>query len=729
VGAWAGEPRSICAIDAATGRLRWKQPLAVVPMTLAASRRGVFCMDRAQVVCLNPQTGEPAWRSADLPMVSVVPLSATPTLVLTDRVALVNCGGGPTPGEQSEADGDWQIFRQLVALSAEDGKRLWQCELPPHGYQAPKDILVADGLVWTGDVLREKQSGTWEGRDLLSGEVKRSHSPQWKKWFHQRCYRSRGTERFLMPSRTGVEMISPADGYVSVDHWVRGACLYGNIPANGLLYATPHPCGCFMEAMLHGYSALAPESAAEPPVTPDRERLWQSADVASAAEGPAADASAWPCYRHDNQRSSRSAADVPADLAVRWKSDVGGRLTVPIVAAGMLFVASADAHALHALDAETGRARWQRVIGGRIDSPPTYRQGRLFGGTRDGFIHCLRASDGVTMWRYQAAPRRQLVLANEQLESAWPVHGSVLVREDRVYAVAGRSAFLDGGMRFLVLDARTGRKIAEETIGRFDPQTSKDLLHGIAGCTMPPGNPDILSDDGQFLYMKSQRFDAQGRRPEVVSSSKYLNDQYGPGAHLFSAGDLLDGSGFHRVHMIYGKSYVGGHTSNHSAPKSAPSGVILAFDDSAVYGFGRQQQYHKWTRNLEFHVFSARKTGTPAARAGRRSGDKVFFNWSKPDPAVYATAIALAPRRLFLAGPPAITVSPYKSDEAAQEDLDRWQGRKGGKVVVYATADGALLAECPLPSPPVWDGMAAAGGKLYVSARDGRVYCVAGDRP
>jgi outer membrane protein assembly factor BamB len=573
--------------------------------------------------------------------------------------------------------------------------------------------------------LGEKHTGTWEGRDLLSGEVKRSHTPEWKNWFHQRCYRSRGTERFLMPSRTGMEMISPTDGYVSVDHWIRGACMYGNIPANGLFYATPHPCGCFMEAMLHGYTALAPDSpASEPPLTPDQERLWQSADVASAVEGPSADVSAWPCYRHDNQRSSRSAGEVSAELAVRWKSEVGGRLTAPIVAAGMLFVASADAHALHALDAETGQARWRRILGGRIDSPPTYFQGRLFVGTRDGFVHCLRARDGAPLWRYQAAPRKQLVLANEQLESAWPVHGSVLVRENRVYAVAGRSAFLDGGTRFLVLDALTGRKIAEETIDRFDPRTKKDLLHGIAGCTMPPGNPDLLSDDGKFIYMKSQRFDAEGRRPEVVSSSIHLGDQYGAGAHLFSAGDLLDGSGFHRVHMIYGKSYVGGATSNHEAPNYAPAGVILAFDDSAVYGFGRQQNYYRWTQGLKFHVFSAGKTAPPAG-VGKTAGDKVRFNWSMPDPSVYATAIALTPTRLFLAGPPAITVSPYKSAEAAQEDLDRWQGRKGGKVVVYATADGAVLAECPLPSQPVWDGLIATEGRLYIGLADGSIVCLA----
>ena len=39
--------------------------------------------------------------------------------------------------------------------------------------------------------------------------------------------------------------------------WVRGACLYGMMPANGLTYAPPHPCACYIESKLNGFNALA----------------------------------------------------------------------------------------------------------------------------------------------------------------------------------------------------------------------------------------------------------------------------------------------------------------------------------------------------------------------------------------------------------------------------------------------------------------------------------------
>jgi len=40
-------------------------------------------------------------------------------------------------------------------------------------------------------------------------------------------------------------------------------------------------------------------------------------------------------------------------------------------------------------------------------------------------------------------------------------------------------------------------------------------------------------------------------------------------------------------------------------------------------------------------------------------------------------------------------------------------------------ADGEKLAECRLDAPPVFDGMASAGGRLYLALQNGRVVCMA----
>ncbi|NCQ29599.1 MAG: hypothetical protein GW802_19590, partial [Armatimonadetes bacterium] len=45
----------------------------------------------------------------------------------------------------------------------------------------------------------------------------------------------------------------------------------------------------------------------------------------------------------------------------------------------------------------------------------------------------------------------------DQFESVWPVHGSVLIHEGIAYCTAGRSTYLDGGIRLYGLDPLTGK--------------------------------------------------------------------------------------------------------------------------------------------------------------------------------------------------------------------------------------------------------------------------------
>ena len=51
----------------------------------------------------------------------------------------------------------------------------------------------------------------------------------------------------------------------------------------------------------------------------------------------------------------------------------------------------------------------------------------------------------------------------------------------------------------------------------------------------------------------------------------------------------------------------------------------------------------------------------------------------------------------------------------------------GGLLWAVSTANGEKLAELKLDSPPVWDSMAVADGRLYLSLKDSRVVCWAGE--
>ena len=212
------------------------------------------------------------------------------------------------------------------------------------------------------------------------------------------------------------------------------------------------------------------------------------------------------------QRSGCSPAELAAQLAPRWQAKIGGRLSSLTAADGKLFVASIDRHTVSALAADSGRTAWTFTAGGRVDSPPTISQGLALFGCADGWVYCLRASDGTLAWRYRAAPADDKLMAFNQVESVWPLHGSILVHKRAACCLAGRNMFLDGGMRLLRLDAPTGTPLSETVLDDKDPRTGKNLQTLMAGKAIPVANADLLSCDGRYVYMAAQRFDLQGQR-------------------------------------------------------------------------------------------------------------------------------------------------------------------------------------------------------------------------
>ncbi|MCK5270375.1 MAG: hypothetical protein KAJ46_06305, partial [Sedimentisphaerales bacterium] len=52
-------------------------------------------------------------------------------------------------------------------------------------------------------------------------------------------------------------------------------------------------------------------------------------------------------------------------------------------------------------------------------------------------------------------------------------------------------------------------------------------------------------------------------------------------------------------------------------------------------------------------------------------------------------------------------------------------GRKGALLWAVSASDGKKLNEYKLGALPVWDGMATAYGRLYLSLKNGRVQCFA----
>ena len=734
----------LMAFGAVDGKVLWKTDEVPVRGSLAADAAHVAFLAGDRIVCLNKKDGKELWRSKPVPRPEKkYHIRFNPILILYGEVVLFAGGEKSVGHKDSQGNYSWAVGKNdtLTAMSAETGKALWTAPHPLSGYASSEDLFVINGVVWCGETTSGHAVGHFAGRDVKTGKIVKEFDPDVNTyWFHHRCHRGKATEKYILTSRTGIEYIDPKTGHWQINHWVRGACLYGVMPANGLIYAPQNPCACFLENRMVGFSALAHKRTPVPKPAPAARLETPPAYVNRKASAVIRPGDSWPTYRGNNARSGSTPTAVPAELKPAWTTQIGGRLSSPTIAAGRVFLASIDRHQVLALDRNDGRIVWQHTAGGRVDSPPTIWAGGpdecpplcIFG-SRDGTITALRASDGELAWRFGAAPIDRRLMAFEQLESAWPVNGSVLIHNNVLYAVAGRSLFLDGGLRLLRLNPANG-KLLSETLMDANDDKGQDIHKYARQHNMPVSLPDILSCNGQHVFMRSQGFTLDGTRlplkalkyggnPQRYSIRPTQNPEF---AHLFSPTGFLDDSWWHRTYWMYGSRFIGGWAGYPQAGKVAPAGRILVFDDERVFGYGRLAQYYRWTKPIEHHLFAAKKTGYAV-------GAKSSFSWRR-DIGMFPRGMVKAGKRLFIAGPVDIVDEPAalrnRMNPQWQEKIRRQAqacaGRAGGLLRAIDTGTGKQVSQLKTDSIPVFDGMAAANGKLYVSFVDGKVMCFQG---
>ena len=604
----------------------------------------------------------------------------------------------------------------LAALSAKTGELLWSQpkKYIGHLWYEWKDIFVIDGLVWTwtAELDREplerdpsgKQKSVFPrfvmGYDLKTGETKREVDLGviFKSHHHHRCYRNKATQRYILASRRGTEFVDLEEGIHSVHNWVRGTCHYGMMPANGLQYAPPHPCQCYIEEKLNGMLALAPTDSNEPEAAkPASERLRKGPAYDAMDAGPAAGPEDWPAFRYDNKRNGATVTRIPDTLQPLWHTHVGRKISPPTIVGDYVFVSLIDEHQVASLHAKSGQLQWKFTAGSRIDSPPTYHAGTVLFGSADGSVYCLRADNGQLIWQFQAAPTDRIIGSFGQLESAWPVHGSVLVQDGNVYFVAGRTSQLDGGMYLYALDAASARVLHLVRLRGPDyqvdangqlavmPKPQRDLEDTFPeNYRLPLGTlPDILVADDEKIFMRSRAFDQE------------LNPVKGE-TPLQSPGGFLDDSYFKRIPWRYetGNTYSRLLVCNDSTVCGMRMFDSLQGLDPTVYFTPGRQGYLLFSYDV-----GAKKT-----------------KWEQRIN-VRIRAMVQTPDRLCVAGPPDV-VDP-------KDPLGAFEARRGGVLCLVDLESGEEHARYEMPSPPVFNGAAAAHERLYLADEAGSVTCYA----
>ena len=673
--------KAICSVDAGTGELKWRvaapenaafrftTPLDYSQYPHLVSGDGrlfVFVEDAPEppysLVCYDAATGEEKWRRKH------------PGELLKCYMGVLALVDQPTTFSFKT-----KTLGTIHGVSTEDGRGLWKHENIV-GLHSDANAACTGGLFW----LNADGKGL-VGLDPATGSERKRLKIQMTGY----CGYVRTTERHFI----GVfsRFVSTETGESFDAGCYKNACGVGQVPANGMVYTFPIACACC--PYLRGFLAMAPAAAEQPAEAPEIERLEKGPAYGVEPKRPTAGVPpTWSTFRHDPQRSGSTAEAIPHDLKPLWSQTVtdsertpyGKSMTPPVVAEGKVFVAAPDAHQVCALDAKTGEVRWRFLLDGRVEVPPTIHEGLCLFGANDGWVYCLRAADGEVVWRFRAAPAGRRILVRGRLESPWPVPG-VLMTGGVAYFAAGRHARGPEGISLYALEPATGKLLWRKHLQRIRSWKDSFIVN------------DLLVADGRSLFMSIWRYDpGTGESSGNWRDVPYLrggSGLYGGGCAVLPFGLLYDRRA--DPWLTFPWPYRGVHGTH--GPWSEPTywnyrgarGLMLAFTGDTVFG-----------------VLSGKSTSAPWQLFARRPDAARPADgaplWSVSVPPRSVQAILPAGPTLFVAGV---------------------EGEHGGKLTLYSTDNGEKLGELGFSDVPVFDGMAAADGRLYVCTENGRAFC------
>jgi len=401
----------------------------------------------------------------------------------------------------------------------------------------------------------------------------------------------------------------------------------------------------------------------------------------------------WPMFRGDAARSGYIAESLGSGLSLRWTYRprhaprpawpgrdtrmAFDRASHTAVADGRVFFGSSADGKVHALDAASGAERWVFHTSGPVRFTPAVWNGRVFVASDDGYLYCLSVGEGKVLWRFRGGPTDSRVLGNERMISRWPARGGPVVVPSRapgeatVYFAAG--IWPSEGVYLYALDAAAGGvRWRNATAGsRYMPQP-----HGGAQATSGVSVQGHLAAKGDSLLAPTGRavpavFDAADGTFRYFHLQRY--GQLGGAAlaaaesAFFCGGSIFETAGGARI----GK-----------APD--PSALVVRGDTLFC---------------ADPNAVTVRKA-VRGARVDRKGRKLARMTYGKPE--VLWTFPRAKRRSLIVAG------SSVVLGTAGRVDV---RDGTSGERVLSADVDGFPY------------GLAAAGGRLYVSTESGAIHC------
>lgn len=544
-----------------------------------------------------------------------------------------------------------------------------------------------------------------------------------------------------------------------------GTCRASPAIAYHSVFSHPQGCGCAAGwGRLHGIPSMG---RIEPlPKAEDFQKagpLEQGPSFARPLLGAAA--AEWPMMRGDRQRSAATKQSVsgtgktlwnvqPAFTATQasftaryvWRANYlySTTLTAPVVQNGVVVFAQPMAHAVLALDSANGKTLWRFEADGPIDSAPTLMRGRVVFGCRDGAVYCLDAKDGTLAWRRRLSPVLQRINVYGQLENSFPVIGSVLPDGDgHLWATAG----FNGQQR--VIAAKIDLATGEVPVYRVLPRQSypNDLLVTDAKDAIwlnylgiEPAQ-DIPITKRMNLENAGRGQDLQKQKNPPAKFREYFPTHLlSPDSEIIACARTTAPNGMMRSGQPDSK------TPPASPERIAHTEMVYQGFPAIFWTWDSQQRVglqplfrpptggdYPWsihTKEQKKLWPVAKPLALFAVNAEKLDKGQLTeaLEWQVELGEIWA--LAKAGDKILAAGP----IYPSTPPESPAQDANSLLPLAAaigadpqcttGRLNILSSKDGKILKTVDLPSTPVQDGIAIAGGKIYLTLTNGSIACI-----
>jgi outer membrane protein assembly factor BamB len=439
----------------------------------------------------------------------------------------------------------------------------------------------------------------------------------------------------------------------------------------------------------------------------------------------------WPTYLHNNSRTGATAEGLRTPLKVAWiysspsvpqvawpgakgrefeGKQVGDRMVFDesyavAAAGGRAYFGSSVDHQLYCVDVASGKTEWTFPAGASIRLAPTVWNKKVYFGSDDGYAYCVEAANGKLVWKIRPSLEDSWLLGRGEMISRWPVRTGVMV--DGGIAFFGAGIFPHEDIYLYAVNADDGSVIwKRDNISEADAGRNE------------------LSPQGYLLAGETYLFVPSGRSLPAAIDRKSGAWAFKPTpSHKREGGGVIGGT---RALLSHGQLFASG--VNH---------VLAMSEKSGQTGFG-------WFTGRQMVVSG--KWGYLANNERLVKIDLEEYAVASRDRQTMRAPLNELYRSLRLADDTSRAAAQAKFD-ALKEKMDvtesagvLWQTRNalGSSLVVtgnlvVAGGNGRVAAFDEQTGEEVWgaavDGdasnLSVAGGRLFVSTGEGKVYCFA----